>query len=538
MLKTNLKLLIAFVLLSAAANERTYAFAGNFKSSQNPAVDTAFKLANVFQSNMVLQQQKPFRIWGKATPGNNITIKADWTRKTATVTTDSLGAWKGEIPVPKAVPGDFNAHTITITADGKDTSLTNLLIGEVWLASGQSNMQYGLKGDEGKNNGALNYKEDIASANYPNIRMLYVGLNFKAEPYDQVTGKWTACSPETVQHFSAVAYYFSRELYQHLNIPVGIILSTIGASTGQAWTSREVMEADTALYNKYLKNYDNSPISKQPVTPAFTFEKVTLPTLLYNAMIHPLAGFSIKGFIWYQGEFNRNDKSIYTRLQKHMIEGWRKDFDQGDLPFYLVQMPPYFWGNEDITAYDYAIFREAQSNIRAAVKNTEMAVIIDDDEPRNLHPRNKKPVGLRLSRIALNKDYNLKNIQYLGPQFNKMKITGSIVTISFNKKSLGGGLATSDSLPPKQFFLAGSDKIFYEAKAIISGEKVIVQSDKVSNPVALRYAFTNIAVTNLMNNDGLPAEPFRTDNWEPEPAVKKIEVDYKKLNENQQAPAN
>ncbi|MDB5002512.1 MAG: Sialate O-acetylesterase [Mucilaginibacter sp.] len=511
----------AFLLLFIIVFNSNVTLGNAFLKHRTVEIDTAFKLANIFQSNMVLQQHKPFRIWGKASPANTITLKADWSTKTIKITTDEQGNWKGEIAVPKAVIRDFTPHSLTLTDNGTNVNLSNLLIGEVWLASGQSNMQFSLKGEKGKNNGALNYEEEMAATNLPNIRFFYTDLNFKAQPYNQVTGKWVLCTPETAGHFSAVAYYFSKELYEHLNIPVGIILSTIGASTGQAWTSRKVLESDTILYNKYLRSYDSSPKSKNLVTSGFSFEKVTLPTLLYNAMIHPLAGFSIKGFIWYQGEFNRSDKDLYTRLQTGMIKSWREDFDQGDLPFYLVQMPPYYWGNENTEANDYAYFREAQANIRK-LKNTEMAVIIDDDEARNLHPRNKKPVGIRLSKVALNKDYKFKNIPYLGPHFSKMKINGSTVEILFKKSTLAAGLITSDNQPPKEFYIAGSNKIFYEATAAIEGNKIILTSDKVANPIAVRYAFRNIAVTNLTNKAGLPVEPFRTDNWEQDPNMKVI----------------
>lgn len=495
--------------------------------------DTAFKVANIFQSNMIVQQDKPFTIWGEATAGNKITIRPDWSAGAVSVTAGSDNYWRTSVRVPKAVAGDFKPHTLTISTGDTTVTLNNLLIGDLWLASGQSNMQYGMQGEKGKDNGVYNYEEEIAAANYPNIRWFYTDLNFKAQPYNQVTGHWVECSPKTVAHFSAVSYYFARSLYQHVNIPIGIVLSTIGASTGQAWTSRKELESDTVLYNKYLRDYDNSPKSKEVITSRFTFEKVTRPTLLYNAMIHPLAGLSIKGIIWYQGEFNRYDAGKYTLLLSHMIAGWRGDFDQGNLPFYLVQVPPFYWNNEDPAAFDYAIFREAQSNIRKAAPNTEMALTIDDDEARNLHPRNKKPVGERLAMIALNKDYGLKDIRYIGPQVASLKMSGKKAKITYTKQSVAGGLRTSDGKPPRLFFVAGDDHVFYPAEATIKGDRVILHSDSVSDVKAVRYAFTNTSVTNLMNNAGLPAEPFRTDTWNEQKDTRKIKVDYEKLNKNQ-----
>jgi sialate O-acetylesterase len=495
--------------------------------------DTAFRVANIFQSNMVVQQDKPFAIWGRATVGNKVTIKPDWSGESVSVTPGPDNYWRVSIMVPKAIPGDFKSHTLTISTGDTTVTLNNLLIGDLWLASGQSNMQYGMQGEKGKDNGVYNYEDEIAAANYPNIRWFYTDLNFKAQPYDQVTGHWVECSPKTVAHFSAVSYYFARSLYQHVNIPIGIVLSTIGASTGQAWTSRKELESDTVLYNKYLRDYDNSPKSKEVITSGFTFEKVTRPTLLYNAMIRPLAGLSIKGIIWYQGEFNRYDAGKYTLLLSHMIAGWRSDFGQGSLPFYLVQVPPFYWNNEDPTAFDYAIFREAQSNIRKAAPNIEMAVTIDDDEARNLHPRNKKPVGERLAMIALNKDYGFKEVKYVGPQVASLSLSGKKVKITYTKQSVAGGLKTADGKPPRLFFVAGEDHIFYPADAMIRGNRVILYSDSVSDVKAVRYAFTNTSVTNLMNNAGLPAEPFRTDTWNEQKDTRKIKVDYEKLNKNQ-----
>lgn len=499
----------------------------------HPSADTAFKVANIFQSDMVVQQDKPFTIWGRATAGNKIVIKPDWSGEAVTVMAGSDNTWRTEVKVPKVIPGDFKPHKLTISLSDTTVILDNLLIGDVWLASGQSNMQFSME-DKDKKNGVLDFGNEVAAANYPNIRWFYTDLNFKAQPYDQVTGHWEECSPATVAHFSAVSYYFARSLYQHVNIPVGIVLSTIGASTGQAWTSRKELESDTVLYNKYLRDYDNSPKSKEVINSGFTFEKVTRPMLLYNAMIHPLAGLSLRGIIWYQGEFNRNDAGKYTLLLSHMIAGWRGDFGQGNLPFYLVQVPPFYWNNEDPAAFDYAIFREAQANVRKAAPNTEMAVTIDDDEARNLHPRNKKPVGERLAMIALNKDYGFKNISYTGPQVASLKMSGSKVKIAYTKGSVAGGLTTSDGKAPRLFYVAGDDHVFYPANAAIKGNRVMLRSDSVKDIKAVRYAFTNTSVTNFMNSAGLPAEPFRTDAWNEQKDTKKIKVDYEKLNKSQE----
>ena len=240
-------------------------------------------------------------------------------------------------------------------------------------------------------------------------------------------------------------------------------------------------------------------------------------------MIYPLRNISLRGFLWYQGESNRNDGSLYTRLNIAMIKNWRALFAQGDLPFYYVQVAPYNWNvfdsihKFDSTDFDYAIFREAQTNILKE-KNTGIALTMDIATADDLHPRNKKDVGIRLALNAFAKTYGLKNIQYLGPQFSGFTINKNIVTVSFNKVSIGSGLTTSDLQSPKHFYLAGNNKVFYPAVATIEGGKVIVQSEKVQHPVSVRYAFTNYPVTNFCNKDGLPAMPFRTDNWDTIPS--------------------
>lgn len=475
--------------------------------------DISFQTANIFQSNMVIQQNKPFSIWGKARPGETVTITVSWNNKPSFARANDKGIWKGEVSVPKAKPRDFTSQSISLKSGGKSIVLNNILIGDVWFASGQSNMQYGLQSlKDGTNEGVPGYEKVISSAKFPAIRLFTEPLDFKAEPGNETKGSWKLCTPDNVANFSAVAYFFSKELHNRLNIPIGIIVSTIGASTAQAWTSREVLASDPVLNKKYLIPYDESPEGKEVITSDFTFEKVGRPTLLYNAMIHPFAGFSIRGFIWYQGESNRFDGRTYTRLLTSMIKGWRNDFGNENLPFYYVQVAPYYW-EKDFLNYDYALFREAQTAVRE-LKKTEMAVILDDGEPKNLHPRNKKPVGIRLAKIALNKTYGLKQEQYLGPQYKKVKIRDKQIEISFKRKTLGSGLNTSDNKPPKNFFTAGADKKFYEAQATIIGNKVVLYSTQVTKPVAVRYAFANAPATNLQNKEGLPAEQFRTDFWE------------------------
>ncbi|MEO8711058.1 MAG: sialate O-acetylesterase [Parafilimonas sp.] len=477
-----------------------------------------FSVANPLQSNMVIQQAKPMKFWGTAQNGDVIKVKADWMKNPVTINADKNNEWLGTIEVPAAIPGKYTAHTITIIDNSDTVKLSNILIGEVWLCGGQSNMDMQLKPFLPWIKGVDDFENEIAKANHPEIRVLDIPTVFKKNPIKETTGTWKICTPENAADFSAVAYYFGLALLDKLHVPVGLVTSTVGGSSCQIWTSRETLAADDSLNKKYLYPYDTSAASKEILDSVITFEKVVRPALFYNGMIYPLRNISLRGFLWYQGESNRNDGSIYTRLNIAMIKNWRTLFAQGDLPFYYVQVAPYNWqqydsiNNNDSTAFDYAIFREAQTNILKE-KNTGIALTMDIAQADDLHPRDKKDVGIRLAKNAFAKTYNFKNVQYEGPRFSSFSINKNIVTVSFDKASIGAGLTTSDNQSPKHFFIAGNDKMFYPADAKIVNDKVELYSPKVDKPVAVRYAFTNYPVTNFCNKDGLPAMPFRTDTW-------------------------
>jgi sialate O-acetylesterase len=472
-----------------------------------------FTIANPLQTNMVVQQSKPMKVWGTANAEDIISVKADWMKDVVTIKANKNNEWSGNINVPEATAGDFTSHTITFIHKKDTIHLINILIGEVWLCSGQSNMDMQLKPFLPWLKGVLDYENEIAKADHPEIRLLDIHTDFKKTPVEYSKGVWKICTPENAADFSAVAYYFALELLNKLRVPVGLVTSAVGASGCQAWTSRETLASDALLNEKYLYPYDTSAQSKEEPDSIVTFEKVLRPTLLYNAMIYPLKNISLRGFLWYQGESNKDDKEMYTRLCIAMIENWRALFAQGDLPCYYVQIAPYNLQQNDSTAFNYAVFREAQEAILKE-KNTGIALTMDIGEPEDIHPRNKKDVGKRLALNALAKTYKIKGVLYKGPQFSGFKVDGNTVVISFEKESIGSGLATSDHQSPKYFFVAGDDKIFYPAEARIENDRVIVQSGKVPHPVAVRYAFTNYPVTNFCNKDGLPAMPFRTDRWD------------------------
>ena len=462
-------------------------------------------LSDVLQSNMVLQQNKPFKIWGTANKNEQVSIQADWMKAPLITSSDEEGKFMGIIMIPSAIKGDFSKHSIHVRTGQENIALENLLIGDLWFLSGQSNMQFALKE-------MLDSTREIAAANLPHIRLFNAGLNFSAEPIENISGKWVECSPKTAAGFSAVGYSFGKELYEELDIPIGLIFSGIGASAAQAFVPQVVLAKDTMLNRVYLQPYLQSERSKEKIDGGFTFEKVTRPFLLYNAMIHPLRNLSIKGFCWYQGESNRSERASYTHLTQELIRSWRKNFSQDNLPFYYVQVAPFFYDQEDPTLADYAFFREAQENI-ASLENTAMVVTMDVGESKDLHPKNKKPIGHRLARTALNRTYGQLNIAYQGPQYKYLEIKGNKAIVHFCETGTEQGLNTKDGSAPKHFEIAGTDQKFFPASAIIDGKTIIVHSSKVKKPVAVRYAFTNYPVTNLQNKEGFPVVPFRTDNW-------------------------
>jgi sialate O-acetylesterase len=474
-------------------------------SSRIQAKEPVLKFADPLTDHMVVQQNQLFRVWGEAPENQLVEIEADWLRTAITVCADEHGNFSGAIVVPKVKSGEFAKHTLTIRSGNATVSLNDLLIGEVWFCSGQSNMQSPMSE-------LLNAKEEIAATRYENIRLFNASLNFSNSPLKEVNGKWTVCTPASVEKFSAVAYFFARQLYTTLNVPVGVIFSGIGASAAQAYVPREVLASDPLLDSVYLAPYLASEKSKEIIDGGFSFEKVTRPFLLYNAMIYPFKDLSIKGFCWYQGESNRKERYSYTHLMHALIKSWRSDFAQGELPFYYVQVAPFYWDQEDPDLADYAFFREAQEHI-GALNNTEMVVTMDIGESRDLHPKNKKPVGIRLALAALHKTYSDLSVVCKGPRIKNVDFGKGKAVVWYFDDSVPGGLRTNDGKPPKYFSLAGRDGKFYPAEAVIKDNSVIVTSPKVKQPVALRYAFTNYPVTNLENAHGLPALPFRTDTW-------------------------
>ena len=478
------------------------------------------RLPAVISDNMVLQQTDA-TIWGWADPDEKISVSAGWKISAKTVT-DKDGKWTLKLKTPQA-GGPYD-----ITVAGKNTiKLQNVLIGDVWVCSGQSNMQWPMTGTENAN-------ENIAAANFPQIRLFTVSREFAEKPKEDCSGNWALCSPETVANFSAVGYYFGKHLHEEIDVPIGLISSNWGGTPAEAWTRKEIMEKNEDFlpilkrheemvenFPKAQKKYQEDLVKwlqnvkiakeknqKEPRQPREPLKRhQNSPSSLYNGMIAPIIQYAIKGAIWYQGESNVNRAYQYRKLFPAMITNWRDDWKQGDFPFYYVQIAPFGYNEESYSEE----LREAQL-MTLSLKNTGMAVTMDIATVNNIHPPNKRDVGKRLALWALAKDYHKEGGVFSGPIYKSMKVEGDKIRLSF--EYTGSGLKTIDGNELTHFTIAGEDKNFVEAKAVIDGNTVVVSSEKVNNPVAVRYGWSNTAEPNLANKEGLPASSFRTDNWQ------------------------
>lgn len=463
-----------------------------------------FELSSVLQSNMVIQQGKPFCVWGTARAGEKLTVQAGWTPEVLRVEADEDGNWECRIKVPDVKSGDFTSYRLEVVATDTTVVLENLVIGEVWFFSGQSNMNMTMEPFLPWHKGILNHEQEIASADYPYIRLFTTVLNPSDLPTDRVEGTWQECTPVTVRKFSAVAFSMGRKLFETLNVPVGLVVSSRGAMSCQAFTSREVLENVPVLKTKYLDPWLSAPEQ---------VKEGNVPYRLYNGMIYPFRHLSIRGFGWYQGENNCNDGNCYALLCAEMVKGWRKVFGQGDLPFYFVQMTPYSWKKNDFYGGHYAVFREVQEKTMRLLPHSGMVVTMDIGETESIHPVNKRPVGERMAALAMRRVYGYKTVVCEGPMYSRVQYKGKQVEVCFKKGSLGTGLRTNDGQMPAHFYLSGTDKRFYKAKAEIVGDRVVLSAPAVKTPVAVRYAFLTYPLTNLENKEGFPACPFRTDSW-------------------------
>lgn len=444
------------------------------------------KLPAIFSDNMVLQQQTDVAIWGTSTKNSTVKVTTSWNKKSYTAKAGTDGKWKLKVSTPSA----GGPYEVTVSG-GNTVKFSNVLIGEVWVCSGQSNMEMPMKGY--MNEPVLGSNEAIATSSNPMIRLFTVTKASNLNPQDDFTGTWKNCDPENVSQFSATAYFFGLMLNKSLNVPIGLINSSWGGTRIEPWMS----EAG-------VKNFDFVPLPDKNQTGTLSPQT---PTVLFNAMINPMVGYGIKGAIWYQGESNRNEPDRYLKLLPGMVENWRSVWGVGEFPFYYVQIAPFNYGP---TGLNSAYLRESQLKAVSAIKNIGMACIMDISEEYCIHPADKKAGGDRLAYQALVKTYGKKGFAAEGPVLKEMKTEGQMVMLTFDNAVNG---LTSFGKTLSCFEIAGSNKRFYPATAFFSRTGINLFSQFVNEPVAVRYAFRDFIVGDLFNTEGLPASSFRTDDW-------------------------
>lgn len=452
------------------------------------------KLASLFTDNMVLQQKAQDAIWGWDNAGKNVTVTTSWDGKYYKATAASTGKWMVKV----AAPAYGGPYTITIS-DGKSVKLNNVMIGEVWLCTGQSNMEMPVKGY--KSTPVIGSADAILKSANNQIRVYTVPHSSITEAQDNSKpSDWHVASPEFVANFSATGYFFGRLLNEMLHVPIGLINDSYGGSSAEAW-----MDAEG------LKDFPTIRIPGK----TDTIKAVSrTPTTLFNGMLYPVIGYGIKGCIWYQGESNYDRPDQYEKLFPAIVQRWRALWGQGDFPFYYTQIAPYNYAQlppyNSGGKYNSAYQRDAQRKALKYIPNGGMAVLMDIGDQATIHPADKQPVGTRLAYLALALTYNVKGFDYASPLYRDMAVNGSIVTIRFDHAENG---LTSYNKPMQYFEIAGKDKMFHPAMAAISGSTVVVSSPLVKEPVAVRYAFRDFIVGDLFGTNGLPASSFRTDDW-------------------------
>ncbi len=444
-------------------------------------VRAAVRLPAVLTSNMVLQQQSNVKFWGWSDPGERIFITTSWDQRTDSVIGTRDGKWQLLLPTPAA----GGPYTIEVKASNRIV-LENVLIGEVWVCSGQSNMEMC------ETWGLPDVKEELPLCNNTNIRFFQVPRTTAAYPQDDCKAQWTACDSNTLKKFSAVGYFFGKKLNKELNVPVGLIQAAWGGTPAEVWTPAELVNGDTSLQRTAAKQ---KPSNGWPYIPGYC----------YNAMLAPLTSFSVAGVLWYQGESNTVAPFTYERLLTTMIAAWRKAWSK-PLSFYYVQIAPFAYGVKD----QGSVLREQQAKCEQ-LENTGMVVISDlVEDTSDIHPKNKHDVGLRLANRALAETYHKKDIVYKSPTYQTMQEMAGKIVLSFS--DAGDGLVVRGP-EIKELLIAGEDSIFYPARVKIEGSRITVSAKQVKKPVVVRYQYSNAGIGNLFSKQGLPVAPFRTDDW-------------------------
>jgi sialate O-acetylesterase len=480
----------------------------------------------LFADHLVLQRDKPVPIWGTADAAEKITVS--FAGQVKTTEADAKGQWRVTLD---PIPASSEPHELNFKSEISNFKFTDVLVGDVWICSGQSNMerQLGLRSGQQP---LVNWEQEAASANYPHIRHFAVDRKFADTPQLETKGAWEVCSPATVPNFTAVGYYFGRDLHQKLKIPIGLIHASWGGTPAEAWTRTEALQTSlpevsdaqkkaVAEYPATLEKYHaeeslllatwekavaeakaaGKPEPRKPGPPRDPSTGQNRPSVLFNGMISPLLPVAMRGVIWYQGESNAGRALQYQTLFPLLIADWRQQWQQGEFPFFFVQIAPFKGQNPEI--------REAQLLTWKKTPNTAMVVTADVGDAEDIHPTRKEPVGQRLALAARALVYG-ENIVYSGPVYESVTIKGNRAVLRFTH--LGGGLVAKDG-ELKGFTIAGSDQKFVPAQAKIEGDQIVVSAPEIPAPVAVRYGWANVPEVNLFNQAGLPASPFRTDNW-------------------------
>lgn len=487
------------------------------------------KLPAIFTNHLVFQRDLANPVWGWASPGEEVTVSIGGQKHMTKA--DDQGKWRVKLD-----PMATNATPQQMIVEGKNKlTVDDILVGEVWVCSGQSNMQWSVMQ-------ANDPDLETKTANLPLLRLITVPNVGTQEPQSDFKGEWMVCSPQTVGDFSAVGYFFGRQLQQTLNIPIGLIDNAWGGSACEAWIRRELLEKDSKYaplierWVKIEKEYDHEkalakyqvelakykeaaeaaknggkPAPQLPRQPGNLLTGNARPANIYNGALKPTIGYGIRGAIWYQGESNAGRAYQYRDMFPLMIQSWRDEWGQGEFPFYWVQLADFMAEKSEPSDSAWAELREAQTLTMSKLKNTGEAVIIDIGEGKDIHPKNKQDVSKRLARWALAKDYGI-DIAHSSPLYNSMAVSDGKAIITF--KNVGGGLRTFDVADPVGFAIAGNDKKFVWAKSKLVGpDRVEVWSDEIKDPVSVRYGWGDNPKVNLYSKEGLPATPFRTDDW-------------------------
>lgn len=476
------------------------------------------KLPAIFGDGVVLQQKARVNVWGWASAGEKIVLSNSWSSKTVTTLADKKGAWMAKIQTPAA---SMSPRTVTIAGKNSIT-LKDILIGEVWVCSGQSNMGFSMKSD-------ADAAKEIPNANFPAIRYFYVERQYGLEKFKDAPGSvWKKATPETVPNFSAVAYYFAKKIQEEMKVPVGLVYAAWGGTPAEAWTPREVLTSDTVLskyidrwkyiqdnagkdsvtYQAALKTWEGNKVGKKPEEPQtfYYFNRPWRePSVLFNGMIDPVIPYSVKGVLWYQGESNVGYADEYQDLFTKMISAWRSRWERPKMPFYFVQISAFGYGDMEAAA----TLREAQLRTQKTVPHTGMVISIDQGNMGDIHYTHKKPIGLRMAALVLHDEYG-KKIHYKGPELQKAVVKKGFITLKFRTS---GGLQT-DGKPLAGFEVGykrpGTEALTYtKAEARIEGKRIYVQADNSGIPAAIRYAWLFVGDANLFDKEALPAEPFQ-----------------------------